>query len=77
MAGLKQRPRQVGGRCGECAYFDVCGGNTRVRAYQLTNDPWAEDPSCYLSDQEIGVTGGADRLELTPFRGVRHAAAAQ
>lgn len=77
MAGLKQRPRQVGGRCGDCMYFDVCGGNTRVRAYQLTNDPWAEDPACYLSDQEIGVTGDRNRLEVTPFRGTRHATAAE
>ncbi|MGI9464122.1 MAG: heme d1 biosynthesis radical SAM protein NirJ [Aestuariivirgaceae bacterium] len=77
MAGLKQRPRQVGGRCGECTFFDVCGGNTRVRAFQLTGDPWAEDPACYLSDEEIGVRGLNPRLEVTPFRGVRHAALAQ
>ena len=77
MAGLKQRPRTVGGRCGECSYFDVCGGNTRVRAFQLTGDPWAEDPACYLEDEDIGVTGHKERLEVTPFRGVRHAAAAQ
>lgn len=77
MAGLKQRPRTVGGRCGECAFFDVCGGNTRVRAFQLTNDPWAEDPACYLRDGEIGVSGNGQRLEVTPFRGARHAAAAQ
>ena len=30
-----------------------------------------------LSDAEIGVAGDAPRLEVTPFRGVRHAAAAQ
>ena len=77
MAGLKQRPRKVGGRCGKCAYFDVCGGNTRVRAFQLTGDPWAEDPACYLTDQQIGVSGMTERLEVTPFRGVKHAAAAQ
>ena len=77
MAGLKQRPRTIGGRCGECTYFDVCGGNTRVRAFQLTGDPWAEDPACYLTDAEIGVSDRDDRLEVTPFRGVRHAALAQ
>ncbi len=55
MAGLKARPRHVGGRCGQCRHFDICGGNTRVRAQQLTNDPWAEDPGCYLTDEEIGV----------------------
>ena len=75
MAGLKRRPRQVGGRCGACSYFDVCGGNTRVRAFQLTGDPWAEDPACYLDDEEIGVEQALERLEVTPFRGARHAAA--
>ncbi len=75
MAGLKAKPRSISGRCGECSYFDVCGGNTRVRAMQLTGDPWAEDPACYLSDEEIGVSGQGERLEVTPFRGRRHAAA--
>jgi len=55
MAGLKARPRPVKGRCGTCAYFDVCGGNTRVRAMQVTGDPWAEDPGCYLEDEEIAA----------------------
>jgi Fe-coproporphyrin III synthase len=59
MAGLKQHPRPVTGRCGRCAYLDICNGNTRVRAMQLTGDPWAEDPACYLTDAEIG-------LETTP-----------
>ena len=53
MAGLKQHPRPVTGRCGSCTYLDICNGNTRVRALQLTDDPWAEDPACYLSDEEI------------------------
>lgn len=74
MAGLKQRPRRVGGRCGKCQYFDICGGNTRVRALQLTGDPWAEDPACYLTDDEIGVAPGSERLKVTPFRGKRRKA---
>ncbi len=53
MAGLKQRPRPVKGRCVTCAYLSICNGNTRVRAQQLTGDPWAEDPGCYLTDEEI------------------------
>ncbi len=60
MDGLKARPRRIKGRCGACAKFDICGGNTRVRAFQITGDPWAEDPGCYLSDDEIGI-GDADR----------------
>jgi len=54
MAGLKASPRKIGGRCGTCRYFAICGGNTRVRAWQTSGDPWAEDPACYLSDEEIG-----------------------
>ena len=53
MAGLKQRPRSVKGRCATCAHLALCNGNTRVRAQQLTGDAWAEDPGCYLTDEEI------------------------
>jgi radical SAM protein with 4Fe4S-binding SPASM domain len=53
MRGLKASPRLIKGRCGECRYFNICGGNTRVRALQLTGDPCAEDPACYLTDGEI------------------------
>lgn len=69
MAGLKQSPRKVGGRCGACVHFAICNGNTRVRAQQLTGDPWAEDPGCYLSDEEIGVEAGqcGERLLVTPY----------
>jgi MoaA/NifB/PqqE/SkfB family radical SAM enzyme len=34
----------VKGRCGDCAYLAICNGNTRVRAQQLTGDPWAGRP---------------------------------
>ncbi len=55
MAGLKDSPRPLKGRCGSCHYQSICNGNTRVRAQQLTGDYWAEDPGCYLLDEEIGV----------------------
>jgi heme d1 biosynthesis radical SAM protein NirJ len=55
MAGLKASPRPLKGRCRVCSYRDVCGGNTRVRAFQLTGDPWWEDPACYLDDEELGI----------------------
>lgn len=58
MHGLRQSPRPVQGRCARCQYLNICGGNTRVRAYQLTGDIWAEDPGCYLSDEEIGLGVG-------------------
>jgi len=69
MAGLKKFPREVKGRCAACAYFDICGGNTRVRALQLTGDAWEEDPGCYLTDEEIGVAAGGERVPVLPYRG--------
>ncbi|MDQ5905853.1 MAG: heme d1 biosynthesis protein [Pseudomonadota bacterium] len=67
MAGLKQHPRAVKGRCGECKFLEICNGNTRVRAQQMTQDPWAEDPGCYLDDDEIGVASSGERLTVTPY----------
>jgi len=63
MAGLKLRPRPVKGRCAACQYLSICGGNTRVRAQQVTGDAWAEDPGCYLTDEEIGLEGSAPGAE--------------
>ncbi|AKU13490.1 heme biosynthesis protein [Azoarcus sp. CIB] len=70
MAGLKQHPRALSGRCGACHHLDICNGSSRVRAQQITGDPWAEDPGCYLSDDEIGVKAGevaGERVVTTPF----------
>jgi radical SAM protein len=38
-------PRLLGGRCGACAFADVCGGS-RARAYAVHGDAFAEDPAC-------------------------------
>ncbi|GAB6043870.1 heme d1 biosynthesis radical SAM protein NirJ [Endothiovibrio diazotrophicus] len=59
MAGLKQRPRPVTGRCARCAFLAICNGNTRVRAHQMSGDYWAEDPGCYLTETEITSPVGA------------------
>jgi radical SAM protein with 4Fe4S-binding SPASM domain len=73
LAGMKALPRAVKGRCSACSFFDVCGGNTRVRAWQLTGDPWAEDPACYLDDDELGIAAGYERVPLKPYIRVRRA----
>jgi len=73
LAGLKRNPRAIKGRCGRCTYFDVCGGNTRVRAHQLTGDPWAEDPGCYLDDDQLGIEPGHARVEMKPYVRIRRA----
>jgi len=71
MAGLKLDRRPVEGRCAECRHLDICGGNSRTRAWQLTGNFWAEDPGCYLENEEIGVDTEYERLQLTPWS--RHA----
>ena len=68
MAGLKAAQRPLEGRCAQCQHLSICGGNSRTRAWQLTGNAWAEDPGCYLSDEEIGVSNMPERVELTPYR---------
>ena len=50
---LKNKKDYVQGRCRSCTWLDVCAGNFRARAEAAAGDPWAEDPACYLSDEEI------------------------
>ncbi len=55
MKGLKNRKGLLKGRCGKCQYLDLCNGNLRVRAEAVHGDVWADDPACYLTDEEIGL----------------------
>jgi len=55
LRGLKNRKGLLKGRCARCQYLDLCNGNLRVRAEAVFGDVWAEDPACYLSDEEIGL----------------------
>jgi len=52
---LKDKKRYVKGRCSQCRWLDICGGNFRVRAEAIHGDVWAPDPACYLTDEEIGL----------------------
>jgi radical SAM protein with 4Fe4S-binding SPASM domain len=56
MRGLKDRRSHIHGQCAHCRFFDACGGALRVRADAVYGDPWAWDPACYLTDEEIGLT---------------------
>lgn len=38
-------PGALGGKCGRCEFREVCGGS-RARAYAVTGDHLAADPSC-------------------------------
>ena len=70
MEGFRQRPRPVKGRCSACHYLSICNGNTRVRAWKVSGDPWEEDPGCYLTNQEIGVEGKSSRRIDAPFASI-------
>ncbi len=50
---LKEKKNHVKGRCAECKWLNICGGNFRARAESVAGDPWDSDPACYLSDDEI------------------------
>lgn len=55
LSGLRNRRGLLKGRCARCQYLELCNGNLRVRAEAVYGDVWAEDPACYLSDEEIGL----------------------
>ncbi len=63
LKGLRDRPSHIKGRCRLCKFFKACGGSLRVRADAYFSDPWAPDPACYLTDDEIGL-GQAGQREL-------------
>lgn len=54
LLGLRDRLPRLQGRCEKCRFQSVCGGGFRVRALQAHGDAWADDPGCYLTDEEIG-----------------------
>ena len=58
---LKEKKKWVKGRCAKCKFLDICGGNFRARAEAVYDDPWAEDPACYLTDDEIGLNDNVSK----------------
>lgn len=52
---LKDKKNYIKGRCANCKWLDICGGNFRARAEAYYGDMWAPDPACYLTDKEIGL----------------------
>ena len=51
---MRRKKEHVKGRCSTCKWLDLCGGNFRARGEAVTGDLWGEDPTCYLTDAEIG-----------------------
>lgn len=55
LAPYRRRPRQLRGRCGSCRFAPLCNGGLPARSQAAVGDPWAPDPSCYLSEREIAA----------------------
>jgi Fe-coproporphyrin III synthase len=53
LVGLRNRLPLLQGRCKECTWQKMCGGSFRVRALRVHHDPWAADPGCYLTTEEL------------------------
>ncbi|MCF6092676.1 radical SAM protein [Microaerobacter geothermalis] len=52
---LSYPEEHIKGKCRQCKWLSVCGGNSRARADAFFGDLWAPDPRCYLTDEEIGL----------------------
>lgn len=57
---LHDRPAHLKGRCAACRFKTMCGGGLRSRAEAATGDPWAPDPACLLSEEEIEAPASPD-----------------
>ncbi len=53
VVSLRERKTPFNGRCGSCRFINICGGNSRARAFAHYDDWWGSDPMCYLTDEEI------------------------
>ncbi|MFW6146049.1 MAG: radical SAM protein [Planctomycetota bacterium] len=60
LAELRDRKQHLKGRCRRCRWLEVCNGNFRARAEAATGDRWADDPACYLTDEEIRPDAPSD-----------------
>ena len=53
---LRDRQPHLPEKCRDCRFVGLCNGNLRVRAEAATGDWLGDDPSCYLTAEERGVT---------------------
>ncbi|MEY7847589.1 TIGR04347 family pseudo-SAM/SPASM protein [Natrarchaeobius sp. A-rgal3] len=53
LAALRNRDDRLTGRCSTCQYRSICRGGSRLRAVSTTANPFAPDPQCYLTDEEL------------------------
>ena len=52
LSRFREKPTHLSGKCQECGYLDLCGGGCRVRAHANAGDFFAEDPFCYVDQDD-------------------------
>jgi pseudo-rSAM protein/SPASM domain protein len=67
LRALRNRTDRLKGRCAECQYQAVCRGGSRLRALTVHDDPFAEEPQCYLTDEEIHGTDADGEPNSVPW----------
>lgn len=50
-----KNPDLLKGRCSVCEFKSICGGGSRARAYAMTGDLFAEDPSCAYQPHSLSA----------------------
>ncbi len=50
LSHFRRRPAILNGRCGACEHRILCGGGCRVRAYEKGKDFSADDPFCFIGE---------------------------
>ncbi len=55
LARFREKPVHIGGKCGKCGYFELCGGGCRVRAYAKAGDFFSEDPFCFVDPDKSSL----------------------
>jgi radical SAM protein with 4Fe4S-binding SPASM domain len=66
---LAEPSEHLKGKCGDCPWKEICGGNSRARAAAVHDDLWASDPRCYLTASERQLPAAPDGqrpTETTP-----------
>lgn len=53
LAILRDRREFLPPKCKSCHFLDICNGNLRTRAESASGNWLGDDPSCYLTDEEI------------------------
>jgi len=53
---LRNKSQFADARCLTCKWFNLCKGNYRFLNSHADDEHWLNEPACYLTDQEIGIS---------------------